>query len=193
MDKIPQIEQHPLDPFLPSEAKLLMLGSFPPKKSRWSINFYYPNRQNDMWRIMGLVFFNDKDHFLENGHFDEESIKNFCTIKGIAISDSASSVKRLNNNASDKFLEVVSPINLNATLENIPDCRTIVTTGEKATETILTIINAPSPKVGGYSEITYLGRDMKLYRMPSSSRAYPKPLVEKAAIYAKMFEDIGML
>ena len=26
----PNIEQHPLEPFLPGNAKLLMLGSFPP-------------------------------------------------------------------------------------------------------------------------------------------------------------------
>ena len=28
-----------------------------------------------------------------------------------------------------------------------------------------------------------MGRRMRLFRMPSSSRAYPRPLEEKAAIY----------
>ena len=28
---------HPLEPFLPAKSKLLMLGSFPPQKKRWSI------------------------------------------------------------------------------------------------------------------------------------------------------------
>lgn len=28
----PEIEQHPLEPFLPANAQLLMLGSFPPQK-----------------------------------------------------------------------------------------------------------------------------------------------------------------
>ena len=27
-----EIEKHPLEPFLPAKAKLLMLGSFPPQK-----------------------------------------------------------------------------------------------------------------------------------------------------------------
>ena len=27
-----EIEQHPLEPFLPGNARLLMLGSFPPQK-----------------------------------------------------------------------------------------------------------------------------------------------------------------
>ena len=59
-----EIERHPLEPFLPANARLLMLGSFPPQKKRWSMEFYYPNWNNDMWRIVGLLFFNDKNHFL---------------------------------------------------------------------------------------------------------------------------------
>ena len=59
-----EIETHPLEPFLPAKSKLLMLGSFPPQKKRWSMEFYYPNLNNDMWRIYGILFFNDKNHFL---------------------------------------------------------------------------------------------------------------------------------
>ena len=54
-DQIP-VEVHPLQPFLPEKARLLMLGSFPPQRKRWSMDFFYPNIQNDMWRIFGLVF-----------------------------------------------------------------------------------------------------------------------------------------
>ena len=61
-----EIEKHPLEPFLPPKAKLLMLGSFPPQRKRWSMDFYYPNLNNDMWRIVGLLFFGDKDHFLND-------------------------------------------------------------------------------------------------------------------------------
>ena len=46
-------ERHPLEPFLPKNAKILMLGSFPPPKARWSMEFFYPNWINDMWRIFG--------------------------------------------------------------------------------------------------------------------------------------------
>ena len=61
-----EIETHPLEPFLPAKSKLLMLGSFPPQRKRWSMDFYYPNLNNDMWRIVGLLFFGDKDHFLND-------------------------------------------------------------------------------------------------------------------------------
>ena len=54
-------ETHPLPPFLPPHAQLLMLGSFPPPRERWKMDFYYPNFQNDMWRIFGCVFFDNRD------------------------------------------------------------------------------------------------------------------------------------
>lgn len=59
------VEQHPLKPFLPANARLLMLGSFPPQQKRWCMDFYYPNFINDMWRIVGQVFFGDRNHFVD--------------------------------------------------------------------------------------------------------------------------------
>ena len=50
------LEVHPFEPFVPTDARVLMLGTFPPKPQRWSMPFYYPNKINDMWRVMGLVF-----------------------------------------------------------------------------------------------------------------------------------------
>lgn len=188
----PSVEYHPLSPFLPEGAKLLLLGSFPPKQIRWSMNFFYPNMQNDMWRIMGLIFFNNKDHFLTGKKFDEFRIRAFCTEKGIAIGDTAHAVIRLNDNASDKFLEIVESVNLQAILQQLPDCRTIVTTGQKATDTLLPIVAATEPKVGSYTEFTFNDRTMRLYRMPSSSRAYPRSIEAKAAVYGAMFEAIGI-
>ena len=60
-----EVERHPFEPFLPEGAKVLMLGSFPPQKKRWSMEFYYPNFINDFWRIIGLLFFEDKDWFVD--------------------------------------------------------------------------------------------------------------------------------
>ena len=109
MDSLLNIEEHPLEPFLPANAVLLMLGSFPPQKKRWSMDFFYPNLQNDMWRIVGLIFFQDKEHFLnpEKKVFDKDRIIEFLNDKGIALYDTASAIRRLQDNASDKFLEVI--------------------------------------------------------------------------------------
>ena len=188
-----EIENHPLKPFLPPHAKLLMLGSFPPQKKRWSMDFYYPNLNNDMWRIVGLLFFDNKDHFLNESKkaFCREQIIDFLNKKGIALFDTASAIRRLQDNASDKFLEVVQSTDIAAMLRQLPECKAIVTTGQKATDTLRMQFNVEEPKVGDFSE--FENRPIRLYRMPSSSRAYPLALDKKAAAYRIMYQDLQML
>ena len=195
MPSTPTPETHPLPFFLPPQARLLMLGSFPPKPNRWSMPFFYPNLQNDMWRIMGLLFFNDKEYLLtpDRKAFDQPRIQAFCTERGIALGDTATEVIRLRDNASDHFLEVVRRIDLSATLAALPQLQAIVTTGQKATDTLLTLIEASAPPIGASTPFQFEGRTLQLFRMPSTSRAYPKPLTEKAAYYRHMFEQLGML
>ena len=190
-----EIEKHPLEPFLPAKAKLLMLGSFPPQKKRWSMDFYYPNLNNDMWRIFGILFFDDMDYFLNETRkaFCRERIIDFLNEKGIALFDTASSIRRLQDNASDKFLEVVEATDVTALLRQLPECKAIVTTGQKATDTLRQQFNVEEPKVGDYSEFIFEGRAMRLYRMPSSSRAYPLALDKKATAYRIMYQDLQIL
>ncbi|MBZ0416280.1 uracil-DNA glycosylase family protein, partial [Acinetobacter baumannii] len=46
----------------------------------------------------------------------------------------------------------------------------------------------------GTSTSTYFAdRDINLYRLPSSSRAYPLALEKKAEAYQKFFKEIGFL
>lgn len=191
------IETHPLKPFLPPNAKLLMLGSFPPPKTRWKMDFYYPNYQNDMWRIFGLIFFNDKDYFLDlpNKNFKEQLIKDFLNDKGIAIFDTAYQVIRLKGNASDKFLQIETPTNLKLLLDQMPECNNIMTTGDKATDTLMLSMmdSAEKPQIGHSVQTVFDRRSINLYRMPSSSRAYPLPLQQKAEAYKKLFQEIGLI
>ena len=192
-----EIETHPLTPFLPGNAKLLMLGSFPPPQNRWKMNFYYPNYQNDMWRIFGLIFFSDKNHFLDlpNKNFKESQIREFLSQAGIGIFDTAYQIKRLQGNASDKFLEIVTPTDLSALLEQIPMCHTIMTTGDKATDTLMQHFpdQPVKPMIGQSVQVNYDNRELSLYRLPSSSRAYPLALEKKADVYKQFFQQIGFV
>lgn len=189
-------EVHPLTLFTPEGARLLMLGSFPPPRERWRMDFFYPNFQNDMWRIFGLVFFGDKSHFLtDDGRaFREAELRRFLTERGIAIWDTAMEVSRLQGNASDKFLEVLRPIDLRQTLALLPSCRAIAVTGQKALDTLLTLVSVPSPppKTGEWTDAALDDRHFRLYRMPSSSRAYPLSVEKKAEKYRRMFEEMGL-
>ena len=195
MEPLKPIEKHPLQPFLPDGARLLMLGSFPPKRERWSMDFFYPNWINDMWRIVGLLFFSDKNHFVieSEKRFDKEQIISFCSSNGLALYDSASAVRRLQDNASDKFLEVVERTDIGALLDRCPTLCAIVTTGEKATDQVVEQFDCEKPTVGEWVEFLHRDRPIRFWRMPSSSRAYPLSLEKKAQFYGKLFRDCGIL
>ena len=148
-----------------------------------------------MWRIVGYLAAGDKSHFLMPGgrKFDKERIEAFCRERGIALYDTAVEVIRLKDNASDNFLQVVREVDLAALLARIPHCRTLVTTGQKATDTLRAVTGCGEPAVGESVAFEYAGRSMRLWRMPSSSRAYPRPVEWKAGFYRKVFEDNEIL
>lgn len=180
-------EHHPLEPFLPPEAEILMLGSFPPDSKRWSMPFFYPNFQNDMWRIFGIIYFSDASHFIAEGEkkFDMERIKSFLREKKIAIYDTAEVVERMKGTASDKDLKVVKITNISALLQKIPSCTTIISTGGKSAEICAEQFSVGVPSVGDFVQFGYGSRLVTLFRAPSSSRAYPMKMEEKASIYRR--------
>ena len=188
------IEEHPLQPFLPKNAKMLFLGSFPPPKARWSMEWFYPNWINDFWRIQGVIHFDDKNYFEIKGEkrFDKERIMSFCKEKGMAFFDTARKVCRLKDNADDNFLDILEPTDVFALLRQISSCSVVVTTGGKASEEICAYFNSKGidvkvPKVG---ENVSINSDLWTglwWRMPSSSRAYPMKLEKKAEYYKRLF------
>lgn len=193
------VEYHPLWPFLPKGCRVLFLGSFPPQRKRWCMDFFYPNFINDHWRIEGQIFYGDKMHFVDQQAktFRLTEIVEFLQEKGIGFYDTATAVRRLKDNASDKFLEVVEPTDVRALLRQIPECKVVVTTGEKATQTLCDMLNVKElPRVGQYVPIPVLEDDSSapvLYRLPSSSRAYPLSLDKKVEAYREMFRYAGLV
>ncbi|WP_279148865.1 uracil-DNA glycosylase family protein [Segatella bryantii] len=189
------IETHPFEPWLPKNARLLMLGTFPPSPKRWCMDWYYPNFMNDMWRIFGICFFDDKQHFIVPGEkrFALEKIKTFLEEKRVAIFDTALRIRRTKGTASDKDLEIVEPADLDSMLRALPDCRGVLTAGQLATQIFTEhygITAAKKMKMGSYVEFMFEGRSLRLYRMPSSSRAYPMATEKKAEYYQRMFDDL---
>ena len=185
----PTIETHPLEPYIPKNARILMLGTFPPKPERWSMHFFYPNKINDMWRIMGTLFYNDKNRFWNEVEkkFILDDIKAFLDSIGLALYDTAKRVRRLKDNASDKFLEIVEPTDVKQMLKDNPTITAIVTAGEKATETLASHFGTVVPKVGEHIVFAFENRNITHYRAPSSSRAYPLSLEKKAEAYRDIF------
>lgn len=183
------IETHPWEPFIPENAKILIMGTFPPAPNRWSMDFYYPNLTNDFWRIMGLIFQNDKDFLVDmpNRTYHVDLIKKLMKENGIALNDTGHKIRRLKGNASDKFLEIIEPVDLKTLLDQMPNCKAIATTGQKAAEVIAAITNTTVPKMG---EKVMWG-EIAIWRMPSTSRAYPMKIEDKAAFYKRLIDSFN--
>lgn len=156
------------------------------------MDFYYPNRTNDFWYMMGYIFRGDKFALYNRGanRFYLDAIKALLNEKGIALSDTGKEVRRLRGNASDKFLEILRPVALNEILRNIPYCHTLATTGEKAAGIVANITGTFVPRMGTCVKSP---DGLTIWRMPSTSRAYPMPMVKKADVYRAMFEAAGVI
>ena len=186
------LEKHPWEPFIPAVAKVLIMGTFPPGEHRWSMDFYYPNPTNDFWRIMSLLFLGDKNALYDQRakKFDEQAVRRLAADHHIALNDTAREVRRLKGNASDKFLEIVTPVPLADLLSRMPGCHDIATTGEKAAGVIAEITGTDVPKMGMF---TMTADGLRLWRMPSTSRAYPMKIEEKAEYYKILLQSAGIL
>ncbi|MDX1786569.1 MAG: DNA glycosylase [Psychrobacter sp.] len=205
-----EVETHPFGPVLPPDATVMMMGTFPPTADKWAMRFHYPNFYNDMWRIYGSVFFDDVNYFRvgDEKRFDPERIRAFMFERGIASCPTVSQAIRETGNASDKNLTVVTPVDLDSILPQVPKVETLFTTGGKATEVLLNLLAEPPakskyPKTNQSMDYPYEWQsdnnkkadvnNLTLYRLPSTSRAYPLALDKKVAAYKDFFKKIGKL
>ena len=177
---------------MPDGARVLIMGTFPPGRHRWSMDFYYPNRTNDFWKMCGLLFAGSAEAFYDTAtrSFNLPAIKEMLAERHIALHDTCRRVRRLKGNASDKYLEVVEPVPLHELLEQMPDCHAVCTTGEKAAGVIASITGTEVPPMGC---MVTAPDGLEIWRMPSTSRAYPLALEKKASYYAVMFRHLGIL
>ena len=154
------------------------------------MDFFYPNYINDMWRIFGICLHGDKNRYVDETHrtFLLPEIIAMLREKGVGLYDTAVAVRRTTGTASDKDLEVVEPTDLSDLLRQIPECEAVVTTGQKATDLFTAHFGIKAPKMGQSVGFSFGQRKMRLFRMPSSSRAYPMRVERKAAYYQPLFD-----
>lgn len=102
-EKMPEIEVHPHKPFVPPNAKVLILGSFPGKghaESESAGEWFYASKRNQFWNILRKVY----DEELPT----TESKKELFIKHGIAIADVFLKIRRKENNNQDNNLEIVA-------------------------------------------------------------------------------------
>lgn len=188
------LERHPWPPFILDNPRVMIMGSFPPQPHRRAMEFYYPNRTNDFWKMTGIIFYNDPTRFYDptSRQFDLPRIKAFLCERHIAMGDTGTAVVRLRDNASDKFLDIRESIDIFALLDRYPTLTALVTTGEKAAGIIAEKTSTPVPAMGKCETFVHNGRTISHWRMPSTSRAYPLNIEKKADYYRLMFQAAGI-
>ena len=136
----------------------------------------------------GLLFFHDKDYFVDAAQkrFRLDLLIPFLKEQGIALFDTATRIRRTTGTASDKDLEIVEETDLHQMLRRLPLCKRVVTAGQLATEIACSQFGVEPPKVGESVPFEFEGRQLWLFRMPSSSRAYPMKLEQKAVYYQRV-------
>lgn len=154
------------------------------------MDFYYPNRQNDMWRIWAYIATGHKDAFMlpDGKTFDKVRIVDFCRSTGLALTDTGEEVVRERGNASDAHLKVMKARDFGQLLAQLPLCHDIALTGEKAVDTLRGALGFGKIEVGDYIATTHFGRHLRIWRMPSSSRAFPRSIEWKAAYYRRLLD-----
>ncbi|KPI89601.1 hypothetical protein ABL78_1266 [Leptomonas seymouri] len=152
-------EEHPIGPFVHTNSCVLVCGTFPPVKK--FITFYYPNSSNDMWRVLGEVFFHDKNHFyadlevarpgkgsrkssLRVVHcLNEAEIRKFSMSHPIGFFDVCRRICRRRGNSSDDNIEALECTDVfRDVLAHTPRCEAIITTGTLALTMLLDALHS---------------------------------------------------
>lgn len=122
-------------PLYDKDSKILILGSFPSKKSL-ELGFYYANPQNRFWNILGGIFNEDIPKVKSKMSKEEcksvfKQQKAFLLRHNIAIWDVAKVAK--NKSSLDSTLEILA-LNDISQLCKDSKIKAIFTVGKKATE-----------------------------------------------------------
>lgn len=120
-------EIHPWKPFIPKKADKLLLGTFPTHPdNRKNDGFFYPNPNNDFWRIIFKTAGLDLEDSQKMNSV--EFRKKVLTKLGLGIADICQRIYRQQSSSNDNAVFPVEFTNIFLLLEKHPDITTIVVT-----------------------------------------------------------------
>jgi hypoxanthine-DNA glycosylase len=144
-------ENHPFEPIINQNSKILILGTFPSLDS-FKYHFYYAHKRNQFWKILSEIF----DVPLSD---DKEKV-DFLLKNYIALWDMVQSCER--KNSADSNLKNIMPHDIPALLSQYPNIQKILFTGKKAEQIYMryfkdleintAVLPSPSP---AYAAMSY--------------------------------------
>jgi G:T/U-mismatch repair DNA glycosylase len=117
------IEHHPEWDYPVRGMHVLILGNFPPHSKRWDYKFFYPNKQNNFWKVLSILNGTPLKEMKGDAAVQERQ-KIMRDLK-VGIYNLARSIKRKNKSARDtdieilEYLDIVSIIRKNTRLKKI--------------------------------------------------------------------------
>jgi len=157
-----QVYSHPFDAFVPDNAEVLILGSFPSIKS-FEDNFYYAHPQNQFYKLLAAVY--DE---LTPQSIEEKS--KFLQKHKIALWDMVAECER--ENSLDSNLKKIKVNDIEGFLEKYSTIKKVCFTGKTAQKLYL-------------QHFSHL--DLPTFYLPSPSPAYrAMKFEEKLAVYKEV-------
>ncbi len=169
--------EHEFEAFIPKDAKILILGSFPSKDSRNS-KFYYMNPNNYFYKILSELF---QENFCD---CSIEVKKELLTKYGIALYDVATSCSIIG--ASDSTIKDYELVDLKKIMENHPSIQQIFVLGLSKAKNLF----KKTPSVYNYPEIPdYVKNAIFLPSTSPRNRRYFKNIPESQFAQIKQAID----
>jgi len=122
-----KIEFHPWKYYLPPNAEVLIIGTFPTAFHNRSFDFFYPNKTNIFWKIIYAIAQKELST-VDDKILAVKSRKEVLDVLKVAITDMGYCIKRNDNSSQDEKLELVEATKIIDILKKTPTIKTIILT-----------------------------------------------------------------
>lgn len=176
-------ESHPWEPFIPQNADKLILGTFPTTdKCRGAYEFFYPNPNNDFWRVIFEVAGKKLDDFLQAEPIDTR--KQILSYLKLGIADIGKRVLRQKDSSKDDNLFPIEYTDIFSLLETNPEIKKIIITSSSGANSVLSwfhhyciinghTFNIPKGKLPITTKLLFNNLEIKIDIISSPSRLSP--------------------
>jgi hypoxanthine-DNA glycosylase len=168
------LEIHPFPPFIPKDAKYLLLGSFPGRLTTRNDEWYYGTQKGQFWKIIRIVY--------KRALITRKEKEDLLGKLGIALTDTIYSCERVDSNNSDSNLKI-KEYNIKIVQEILKKNKIIkIYFSSRFVESVFR---------RHFKEIIKDYPDIELVTLPSSSPRYAKmSLIEKIKIWKSLLPSI---
>jgi len=164
------------------EMKVLIIGSFPPHEDKYDYEFYYPNKQNNFWKILSRIC-TDADPKYYGGTEAVEERKSLMKKLKAGVQNMGKIISRKEKSARDTDIKIEEFNDILSVIDQHPELETILISGYSAANSSyrafveylkvnnidFTIVENVSP--GETFAFSYKGRILKCVIVNSTSTA----------------------